>query len=114
MNLDASARNAFNRGKQEATNFTKQNSSNYEEEIAVRQKNYLGEINQKVVTTVQELEKRLPDLVIGIAERVLGQANLDGSDIEQLVKSMIAEFSDEDEKLEVFLNPKDLGPTQRH
>ena len=28
--------------------------------------------------------------------------------MEQLVKSMIAEFSEEDEKLEVYLNPKDL------
>jgi flagellar biosynthesis/type III secretory pathway protein FliH len=50
----------------------------------------------------------LPDLVIGIAERVLGQVKLDGEGIEQLVKSMIAEFADEDEKLEVFLNAKDL------
>ena len=51
---------------------------------------------------------RLPDLVIGIAERVLGQVNLDGEGIEQLVKSMIGEFADENEKLEVYLNPQDL------
>ena len=38
----------------------------------------------------------------------LGQVKLDGEGIEQLVKSMIAEFADEDEKLEVFLNAKDL------
>ena len=46
--------------------------------------------------------------MLGIAERVLGQINLAGSEIEQLVKSMIGEFSEEDEKLEVYLNPKDL------
>ena len=68
----------------------------------------LSEINQKVLATIGELEVRLPDLVIGIAERVLGQVSLDGSGVEQLVKSMIAEFSEEDEKLEVYLNPKDL------
>ena len=50
----------------------------------------------------------MPDLVIGIAERVLGQVKLDGEGIEQLVKSMIAEFADEGEKLEVFLNGRDL------
>ena len=78
------------------------------EEIAIRQSELLSEINQKVLATIGELEVRLPDLVIGIAERVLGQVSLDGSGVEQLVKSMIAEFSEEDEKLEVYLNPKDL------
>ena len=47
-------------------------------------------------------------MLLELLKRVLGQANLEGSDIEQLVKSMIAEFSDKEEKLEVFLNPEDL------
>ena len=106
--VDASVEDAFNRGKQEATNFYKAEIQQLRVEFANRQQELLTGINQKVVTTVGELEKRLPDLVIGIAERVLGQANLEGSDIEQLVKSMIAEFSDKEEKLEVFLNPEDL------
>ena len=57
---------------------------------------------------LNELENRLPDLVIGIAERVLGQIDLDGEKIEEIVKSMISEFSEEDEKLEVYLSPSDL------
>ncbi len=106
--FNSANRESYNRGKQEATSFYQAEIKKLREEIAVQQNQLLGEINQKVVSTVQELEVRLPDLVIGIAERVLGQVKLDGEGIEQLVKSMIAEFADEDEKLEVFLNAKDL------
>ena len=105
---NSASQESYNRGKQEATSFYQAEIKKLREEIAVQQNQLLGEINQKVVSTVQELEVRLPDLVIGIAERVLGQVKLDGEGIEQLVKSMIAEFADEDEKLEVFLNAKDL------
>ena len=104
----ASVDDAYNRGKQEAASFYQEEIKKLREEISNHQKQVLGEINQKVISTVGELESRLPDLVIGIAERVLGQTTLDGTGIEQLVKSMIAEFSEEDEKLEVYLSPKDL------
>ena len=106
--LNSSNQDSYTRGKQEATNFYQAEIQKLREEIGVRQKELLSEINQKVLATVGELEERLPDLVLGIAERVLGQINLAGSEIEQLVKSMIGEFSEEDEKLEVYLNPKDL------
>lgn len=106
--LTASTQESYNLGKQEATNFYHGEIKKLREEIATRQNELLLEINQKVVSTVGELEARLPDLVIAIAERVLGQTKLDGSGVEELVKSMIAEFSQEDEKLEVYLNPKDL------
>ena len=106
--LNSSTQESYNRGKQEATSFYQAEVKNLREEIAIRQSELLSEINQRVLATIGELEIRLPDLVIGIAERVLGQVSLDGSGVEQLVKSMIAEFSEEDEKLEVYLNPKDL------
>ena len=106
--LNSSKQDSYTRGKQEATNFYQAEIQKLREEIGVRQKELLSGINQKVLATVGELEDRLPDLVLGIAERVLGQINLAGSEIEQLVKSMIGEFSEEDEKLEVYLNPKDL------
>jgi len=105
---DNSKQEAYNRGKQEATIFYQAEVKKLREEIATRQNQLLGDINQKVLSTVGELENRLPDLVLGIAERVLGQITLDGNSIEELVKSMIAEFSEEDEKLEVFLSPSDL------
>ena len=48
-------------------------------------------------------------MVIGLAERVLGQVTLDRDSIEQIVRGMVAEFSGEDEKLEVYLCPLDLS-----
>lgn len=99
---------SYNRGKAEATSFYQAEIKKLREELATQQRHLLDKINQKVVSTLGELNVRLPDLVIGIAERVLGQVNLDGEGIEQLVKSMIGEFADENEKLEVYLNPQDL------
>ena len=99
---------SYNRGKAEATSFYQAEIKKLREELATQQRHLLNKINQKVVSTLGELNVRLPDLVIGIAERVLGQVNLDGEGIEQLVKSMIGEFADENEKLEVYLNPQDL------
>ncbi len=99
---------SYNRGKAEATSFYQAEIKKLREELATQQRHLFDKINQKVVSTLRELNVRLPDLVIGIAERVLGQVNLDGEGIEQLVKSMIGEFADENEKLEVYLNPQDL------
>ena len=99
---------SYNRGKAEATSFYQAEIKKLREELATQQRHLFDKINQKVVSTLGELNVRLPDLVIGIAERVLGQVNLDGEGIEQLVKSMIGEFADENEKLEVYLNPQDL------
>ena len=104
----AASTESYNRGKAEATSFYQAEIKKLREELATQQRHLLDKINQKVVSTLGELNVRLPDLVIGIAERVLGQVNLDGEGIEQLVKSMIGEFADENEKLEVYLNPQDL------
>ena len=99
----------YNRGKEEATAF-------YQTEIAKLRSNYaeaqaqlLSNIDGKVTEVVGQLDHRLPDLVIGLAERVLGQINLDRESIEQMVRAMISEFSGEDEKLEVYLCPQDLS-----
>ena len=40
---------------------------------------------------------------------MLGQITLDKESIEQIVRGMVAEFSGEDEKLEVYLCPQDLS-----
>ena len=108
----AASTESYNRGKAEATSFYQVEIKKLREELATQQRHLLEKINQKVVSTLGELNVRLPDLVIGIAERVLGQVNLDGEGIEQLVKSMIGEFADENEKLEVYLNPPDLALRQ--
>ena len=104
----AASTESYNRGKAEATSFYQAEIKKLREELATQQRHLLDKIDPKVVSTLGELNVRLPDLVIGIAERVLGQIKLDGQGIEQLVKSMIGEFADENEKLEVYLNPQDL------
>ena len=93
--------------------FYKEEIQKLRDEIGQRQTQLLSQINQKVDSMLNELENRLPDLVIGIAERVLGQIHLDGEKIEEIVKSMISEFSEEDEKLEVYLSPSDLELLER-
>jgi len=106
--MESEVQQALDRGKKEATLFYKEEIQKLRDEIGQRQTQLLSQINQKVDSMLNELENRLPDLVIGIAERVLGQIDLDGEKIEEIVKSMISEFSEEDEKLEVYLSPSDL------
>jgi flagellar biosynthesis/type III secretory pathway protein FliH len=69
----------------------------------------LSAIQTKVDGVLEELDRRLPDLVIGIAERVLGQTPLDRETVEAIIKNMVAEFSNDDEKLEVYLCADDLN-----
>ena len=99
----------YNRGKEEATAF-------YQAEIAKLRTNYadsqsklLANIDGKTIEVLAKLDHKLPDLVIGLAERVLGQITLDRDAIEEIVKSMVKEFSGEDEKLEVYLCSQDLS-----
>ena len=58
--------------------------------------------------TVEQLEQRLPELVMAITERILPTIELDANKIKSLVLSMIKEFSKEDEKLDIFLCKSDL------
>ena len=53
-------------------------------------------------------DNRLPDLVVGLAERLLGQITLERDHVEKIVLAMVSEFSGEDEKLEVYLCPQDF------
>jgi flagellar biosynthesis/type III secretory pathway protein FliH len=106
---DEKAASEYNRGKEEATVF-------YQAEIAKLRTNYadvqsqlLANVNVKVDEVMAKLDQRLPDLVVGLAERVLGQINLDRESIEQIVKSMVAEFSEDDEKLDVYMCPQDIS-----
>ena len=70
----------------------------------------LAEIDQKTKEVLGQLDERLPDLVVGLSERVLGKIELDAPKIEGIVKGMISEFANsEEEKLEVYLCKKDLS-----
>lgn len=99
----------YARGKEEATAFYQAEIAKLRSSYADAQSQLLSKIDVKVDEVISKLDHRLPDLVIGLAQRVLGQISLDRESIEQIVKSMVTEFSGEDEKLEVFLCPQDLS-----
>jgi len=96
-------------GKAQATHFYQDEIRKLRDEFGLRQNNLLNSINSKVEETLAELESRLPDLVLGLVERVLPGVEFDCNAIEEIVRSMIKEFTNEDETLEVFLSPKDLA-----
>ena len=96
-------------GKAQATQFYQNEIQKLREEFAARQNTLLQSINSKVEETLGELENRLPDLVLGLVERVLPGVEFDHKAIEEIVRSMISEFTNEDEALEVFLCPEDLN-----
>ncbi len=99
----------YNRGKEEATAFYQSEIAKLRTSYADAQSQLLGNIDAKTKEVLAKLDHRLPDLVIGLAERVLGQITLDRDAIEAIVKSMVTEFSGDDEKLEVYLCSKDLA-----
>jgi flagellar assembly protein FliH len=110
--VEQSLKNAtaeYARGKEEATAFYQAEIAKLRSSYADVQSRLLSKIDVKVDEVISKLDHRLPDLVIGLAQRVLGQITLDKESIEQIVKSMVTEFSGDDEKLEVFLCPHDLS-----
>ena len=96
-------------GKSQATQFYQDEIRKLRDEYGLRQNNLFNSINSKVEETLAELESRLPDLVLGLVERVLPGVEFDCNAIEEIVRSMIKEFTNEDETLEVFLSPEDLA-----
>jgi len=51
----------------------------------------------------------LPELVVNLFHHVLPGVQIDGNAVEKLVLSLIDEFSDETESLDVYLCPDDLN-----
>ena len=100
--------NSFEEGKKEAGSFYLEETNKLKNEYAERQDLLLREISSKVEQTVEQLEQRLPELVMAITERILPTIKLDANAIKSLVLSMIKEFSKEDEKLDIFLCKSDL------
>jgi flagellar biosynthesis/type III secretory pathway protein FliH len=105
----ANSRIALEQGKSETTAFYQEEIRKLRSEYGQRQKDLLSATQAKVNGVLEELDRRLPDLVIGIAERVLGQTPLDRETVEAIIKNMVAEFSHDDEKLEVYLCADDLN-----
>ena len=106
---DIASTQGVEEGKTEATQFYQGEIKKLREEFGARQNTLLQSINSKVEETIAELENRLPDLVLGLVERVLPGVEFDHKAIEKIVRSMISEFTNDDEALEVFLCPEDLS-----
>ena len=103
------SRIALEQGKSETAAFYQEEIRKLRSEYGQRQKDLLSATQAKVDGVLAELDHRLPDLVIGLAERVLGQTPLDRETVEAIIKNMVAEFSNDDEKLEVYLCAEDLN-----
>jgi flagellar biosynthesis/type III secretory pathway protein FliH len=112
VSVDQSSEQAsseYERGKKEATAFYQLEIQKLRDSYCKQQTEILSSIDAKTNEVIEKLDHRLPDLVIGLAERVLGQVSLDKESIESIVRNMISEFSGDDEKLEVYLCSEDLN-----
>ena len=78
-------------------------------DYASRQEKLLASIDSRVNSVLEELDGRLPSLIVGIIENVLGGIELNAQMIENSVKGLLVEFGKDDEQLEVFLCPDDLA-----
>ena len=109
LEADSMVQEAYNKGKSETAEFYKNEIKQLRETYATRLDQALSGLNLKANEVLGQLDERLPELVMGIVERVIGKCPMDKTTVEEMVKSMIKEFADEQEQLEVFLSPEDLS-----
>lgn len=95
-------------GKQEATQFYLAEIDQLKNEFAGKQSQLLEQLNERAEQVLGMLNENLPTLVMEIVQKILPTVDLSASDIEGIVRSLIGEFSDKDENLEVYLCPDDL------
>jgi len=98
----------FEEGKKSATDFYLAEISKLRNEFAANQQSVLENLNKKTDHTLDQLNENLPGLVMEIIEKIIPGIELGANDVEKIVRSLIGEFADEDENLEVFLCPEDL------
>ena len=100
---------AYEKGKLEASTHYNQEIRKLRDEYALRQEELLKGLHEKVENVLQELDSRLPSLVVSISEKIIGGISLDAEMIQSMVKAMIDESGSSEENLEVFLCPNDLN-----
>lgn len=105
---EAKSQISFDAGKQEATQFYLGEINQLQDQFAAKQNELLDQINQRAEQVLAMLNANLPTLVMEIVQKILPRVELSGMDIEGIVRSLIKEFSDEEERLEVYLCPQDL------
>jgi len=103
------ASSEYERGRKELDDDFTNQLSVVRDDLAKRQKSLLSKIQDEASATINELEKRLPELVVNLFHHVLPGVQIDGNAVEKLVISLIEEFADETESLDVYLCPDDLN-----
>tara|TARA_B100002019_G_scaffold48713_1_gene41304 strand:+ start:6739 stop:7461 length:723 start_codon:yes stop_codon:yes gene_type:complete len=106
--LNSKSQESFEEGKQKAKEFYLEEIKQLKDQLAVKQNELLDQLNQRTEQLLDTLDKNLPNLVMEIVQKILPSIKLSASEIEGNVRALIKEFSDEEEKLEVFLCPEDL------
>ena len=106
--LNSKSLESFEEGKQKAKEFYLEEIKQLKDQLAVKQNELLDQLNQRTEQLLDTLDKNLPNLVMEIVQKILPSIKLSASEIEGNVRALIKEFSDEEEKLEVFLCPEDL------
>ena len=98
----------FEEGKKSAADFYIAEINKLRNEFAANQQSVLENLNKKTDHTLDQLNENLPGLVMEIIEKIIPGIELGASEVEKIVRSLIGEFADEDENLQVFLCPEDL------
>ena len=99
---------SYDEGKQKAKEFYLAEIDQIKNQLSVKQNELLDQLNQRTEQVLGTLNENLPNLVMEIVQKILPSIRLSRDEIEGNVRSLINEFSDEEEKLEVFLCPEDL------
>ena len=100
--------NSLEAGKKQAEEFYTAEIAKLRGEYAQKQASLLDQLNVRADEALEMLNSNLPSLVMEIVQKILPQVELSATDVEGIVRSLIAEFSDKEEKLEVYLCPEDL------
>jgi len=100
--------NSLEAGKKQAEEFYTAEIAKLRGEYAQKQAAVLDQLNDRADQALEMLNSNLPGLVMEIVQKILPQIDLSATDVEGIVRSLIAEFSDKEEKLEVYLCPEDL------
>ena len=102
------SQSSYNAGKKESSDFYLAEINKLKNDLASKQTEILEQLNDRAEQVLSVLDDSLPKLVMEIVQKILPSVELSGSDIEGNVRALIKEFSDQDEKLEVYLCPEDL------
>ena len=100
--------NSLEAGKKQAEEFYTAEIAKLRGGFAQKQAAILDQLNDRADQALEMLNSNLPGLVMEIVQKILPQVDLSATDVEGIVRSLIAEFSDKDEKLEVYICPEDL------